>query len=212
MAITNLYVTPDEIRDWLNVDEKKYDNTFLENLIRMKMDYVDRLSATTWAGNTRQATEVHDLTRPKWGWWIYRLGYPIYLSKLWIKSIDDLKVYSGETWEDWKQLYVEGRDRDYWVVPHEGILFLNAFIIPQAGKEIRITYTYGRDDLPGYVKEITLLLVVRDLLMNERRMFAVPEGAQGVTLSEQIRMIDERIHELEELVRAVHIGRMVYEF
>lgn len=205
-----LYVGLDEVRNWLGVDSSTYDDAFLTSLIQMKMDYVDRLTLTTWNGNSKQVTEYHDLTRPKWGWWIYRLGFPIYLGKCWVRSIDSLEIYNGSEWEDWVALpqYLEGRDEAYWVDYQEGILYLNQFLIPQAGKEVKVTYTYGRDDLPGYVKELTLLLVVKDLLLNERRLFALAEGAQGATISEQIRYVDDRIKELEEFVRGVHIAKV----
>jgi len=205
-----LYVTAQEIRDWLGVKDSKYSDAFLESLIREKMDYVDRISATTWNGEVKETTEYHDITRPKWGYWVYRLGYPIYLTKVYVREIKKLEVWNGGEWEDWIALpqYEEGRDKAYWVDYIEGIVYLNEFMIPQAGKEVRITYTYGRDDLPGYVKELTKLLVVRDLIVNERRMFAIPEGAQGITLSEMLRWLNERIAQLEELVRAVHICKV----
>lgn len=201
-----LYVTPQEIKDWLGIsNSNRYSDTYLQSLIEMKMDYVDRITMTTWAGNSKQEVHYYDLTRPKWGWWIYRLGFPIYLGRLYIRSIDKLEVYDGETWEDWiaSPQYEEGRQRDYWVDYINGVVYLNNFLIPQAGKEVKITYTYGRDDIPGHIKELTLLLVVKDLLMNDRTLFALAEGASGVTLQEQISHINDRIHQLEEMVRAI---------
>lgn len=207
-----LYVTPDEVRRWLGVDDTAYDDQLLIDIIRMSMDYIDRLTNTTWNGEVKQVTEYHDITRPKWGFWIYRLGYPVFLNKVFVRQILKLEVWQGDEWKDWisDPEIKEGRDKHYWVDYREGILYLNVFLIPMAGKEIRVTYTYGRDDLPGQIKELCLLLTVKHLLMNERRLFALAEGAQGLTISEQMKWIDQRIKELEELVRAIHIPKVSY--
>lgn len=206
--VSNPYVTPEEVRTWLGVDDTKYTDTYLNMIINMKVDYIDRITMTTWNGNTRTTREFHDLTRPKWGWWIYRLGFPVFLGHTFIREITSLKIFNGNAWEDWVGKYTEGRQEMYWVDYLEGIIYLNMFVIPMAGKEIDVTYTYGRDDLPEYIKELCLLLVVRDVLMNERRFFAIPEGSQGVSIDSQLDYVNKRINELEEMVRAVVIPKI----
>jgi len=202
--MVNLYVTPDEIRDYLGVDSSKYSDTFLENLITMHMDYIDWITETTWNGNSKTAREYHDITRPKWGFWIWRLGYPVFLTKNHIRSIDKLLVFQGSEYQNWigDPAFTEGRNGDYFVDYEEGIIYLNVFMIPMAGKEIIVEYTYGRDDLPGQIKQLCLYRVVRDLISNERRLFALPDGAEAVSFREQLTWLDNRIAELEEMVRA----------
>ena len=89
-----------------------------------------------------------------------------------------------------------------------GVLYINRFVVWQGGKEIKVTYTYGRTDLPQYVKELCKLLVVRDLLMNERFQFSLPESEGSLRIREQLEWVEKRIAELEELVRAIKIPKV----
>lgn len=204
------YVSVDEVKRWLGIiDERlanKYSNEQIKMLIEMKMDYVDRLTNTKWNGREGTTVEYHDITQPKWGWTIYRLGYPVYLQKMFVKRLVKLEVFDGVGWYDLVQNGTEGRGKDYWVLYEKGIVYINKLLIPKGGDEIRVEYVYGRDDLPMQVKELTLLLVARDILVNDRRSFVLAEGASGVPIDKQIDRINERISELEEQLRAVHIG------
>lgn len=200
-----LYVEPYEIREWLGIGDR-YKDEFLIELIEMKMDYVNRLTATAWNGEVVVSEEYHDITRPKYGFWVFRLGYPIYLDKMYIKRVLEFKLFDGGKWVDILQEMEEGREKGYWIDYINGVVYLNRFMWPIGGREIYIKYEAGRDDLPGYIKELTLLLCVRDLLINERTMFQLAEGASGLNINEQLRRIDERISSLEEMVRAVRIG------
>jgi len=204
--IMTLYVEPAEIRAWLGVN--KYSDEFLINLIREKMDYIDYISDTCYNGEERTVTEYHDLTKFKGGIW-FGVGIPVFLSKCYVKRIDSLLLFNGLEWEEWVGNRVEKRlQGDYWVDYHEGILFINRFLFLQAGKEVKVTYTYGRDDLPAFVKELCRLLVVRDLLINERRLFAVPESEMSLRIGEQLNWIEKRILELEEMVRAIKMPKV----
>lgn len=201
--LSKLYITPDEVRDYLGVDPEKYSDSFLQSLIIEKMEYVDRLSNTTWNGRVKRARIIHDVTRWRGGWF-YGSGIPVPLGHAYIRQIESLVVQWMGGSEDWVQTKTEGRNTgSYWVDYDTGIVFLQSWVVYQGGKEITVTYTYGRDDLPATIKELTRLLVVRDLIANERRLFALPEGGSGISFSEYMKYLDERIDMLEELHRAL---------
>ena len=201
--LNKLYVTPDEIRNYLGVEQEKYSDTFLQSLIIEKCEYVDRLSNTTWNGRVKRARIKHDATRWKGGFW-YGAGIPVTLGHPYIRQVESIEVqWLGGT-EDWVQTKTEGRNTgSYWVDYDNGVLYLQSWVIYQGGKEVTVTYTYGRDDLPSTIKELTRLLVIRDLIANERRLFALPEGGSGISFSEYMKYLDERIEMLEELHRAL---------
>lgn len=204
-----MYVTPQEIRDYLGVEEGKYSDAFLQALIEEKMEYVDRITNTTWNGRVKRAKEKFDATRWKGGWW-YGAGLPFELGHSYIRQVESILVWYGFGSEDWVQTKDEGRNMGGWWVDYEGgTVYLQSWVVYQGGKEVEITYTYGRDDLPATIKELTKLLVVRDLIANERRLFALPEGGSGISFTEFMRYLDERIEMLEELHRAIKTAEHV---
>ncbi|AQQ75553.1 hypothetical protein JDFR1000234_78 [uncultured archaeal virus] len=201
------YVTPDEIRSLLNVDSSKYSDTFLNILIQEKMSEVERLTNQKWNGETGTDEDYYSLTSFRGGYISY-VGFPVFLKHTHIKSIDSLKIWNGSSYEEWIGVKTEGRDGDYWVDYIKGVLYINhRFLFPAGSKEIYVKYTYGRTDLPGQVKELTKLLVIRELLLWEKEQAAIPEGAGGLRISEQIERIDKRIQKLESYLRAIHITR-----
>ncbi len=353
VSYSKLYVTPDEIREYLGVDEDKYPDSLLINLILEKQEFVDRITNTTWNGRLKRAREMHDITRYKGGWlciisdaevltpdrgWVkvteikegdriyavdlrsmkivetkvrvvqkgvrndkvvkigemlisseqnvpvsvdgerfaivsaervyndkilkvfiadedgrlkdivrpnievvdvdnlefigvglekyhvfvarrngmimylanWGAGIPIHLGHPYVKKVEHLYVQWAAKNEDWVQSRNEGRNfGSYWLDYQTGILYIQTWALYQGGKEIKIQYVYGREDLPWEIKEITKLLVVRDLLVNERRLFALAEGAQGVSWSEYLKYLDERIEMLSEQYRSIKPGYVV---
>ena len=209
VSYSKLYVTPDEVRVYLGVDEDKYPDELLVNLIWEKMDYVDHITNTTWNGRLKRVREMHDITRYKGGW-LWGAGIPIHLGHPYVKKVEHLYVQWASKNEDWVRTRNEGRNfGSYWLDYQTGILYIQTWALYQGGKEIKIQYVYGREDLPYEIKELTKLLVVRDLIMNERRLFALAEGAQGVSWSEYVRYLDERIKMLSEQYRALKPGYVV---
>ena len=206
------YVTAQEIRDWLkvsdaDVSEGKLTDSFLNSLIDEKMGYVDRLTNMRWNGETGTDEDYYSLTSFRGGWISY-IGFPIYLKHTHIKQIQSLKVWNGSDYVEWIGSKTEGRDGDYWVDYIKGVLYINhRWLIRGTGKEVYVKYTYGRDDLPYEVKELTKLLVIRELLLRERMQFAVPEGAMAMRLSEMYDRIDKRIKELESYLRTLKVVR-----
>ena len=214
------YVTVEEVIDWLGL-RRYYGGTIptsVENRVKMYIEFamgkVDRLTATTWNGRRKICYEWHDITKYKGGWW-FGVGVPIFLTKMDLDpnigkdGVLVLEVFNGVQYDNWAEKFEPRRMTGYWWVdPQEGIVFINTFVFWQGGKEIRVKYVYGRDDLPNTIKELTLLYVARDLLATERLAVTVPTGGQTLDFGGMINYIDRRIRELENMHMAVHIATM----
>jgi len=205
IIMVNLYVTPNEVRSYLGIDSSEYSDTRIQMLIEMKMDMIDKVTRTTWNGNRRIAKEYHDLTT-QWfrGGMLFGNGIPVYLSYTNVTKFNKIQLqmlsstYSIET-------RPEGRNYGQWWADYfMGILYIVNFIFYQGGKELYVEYLYGRDDLPGAIKEWTLLLVVKDLILNERFTWNLEAGTNStVNYSDYIKHIDERINEIEKEYRPI---------
>lgn len=202
------YITKEKIRRYLGVSSSTYGDTLLDDLIAEQMGYVDNLTATAFNSNWQKVRERHDLTKFKGGIWIGVLGIPVHVNNAPINSVTSMKIYSGSGWKEWVGTYNEGRNQDYWVEQEEGVVYINTFIFWQGGKEVQIEYSYGRTDLPKEIEELTKLLVVRNLMINERKIFALESGSEGISLETSLQYINNRILQLEERWRAVKIGHM----
>lgn len=203
--MVNLYVQPNEIRSYLGVDADKYDDTRLQMLIEMKMDYIDKITRITWNSNRRLAKEYHDLTT-QWfrGGMLFGNGIPVYLSYMNIQKFNKIEIqmlsssYSIES-------QPEGRNYGQWWADYSmGILYIVNFIFYQGGKELYVEYVYGRDDLPGAIKEWCLLLVVKDLILNERFVWTMEAGSNNsMSYTDYLKYIDEKIIEIEKEYRPI---------
>ena len=207
--MTNLYVTPDEVLDYLMIPRESrdgIDTAWLFDLIKMKMDYVDRLTNTTWNGRIKQTKERHDLNYYK-GSIILGPGIPILLGRAPVRRIVKIEVFAGTGYDE-INIFDNGRARgEYWVDRQSGILYLQKFLIRWGGGEVRVIYTYGRKDLDPRVKELTLLHVVRELLINEAFWFAIPEANNSVSLDveDRLKYIQDRIWQLEQQLTSARI-------
>ena len=158
----------------------------------------------TWNGNSRECTEYHDIGKWKGGYVFWGIGIPIHLGHNFVRQVTSLQIFNGSDWEEWIGNKTEGRGDDYWINYNEGIIYITQWAIYQGGQEIKVTYTYGRDDLPKQIKELCRLLVVRDLLLMERQWVALPSQDE-MPLVRTLDYIERRIGQLEELVKAVHV-------
>lgn len=210
IPLSKLYVTPDEVRDWLGVDENTLSDSLLISLIIEKMNYVDNITDTTWNGRIKKAREIHDTGKWKAGYW-FGAGIEIPLARRYIRAFEHIYVVWTNIWEDWVVTRREGRNiGDWWADYDSGVLYFKGFIIYQGGKEIIIEYFYGTNELPYEIKELTRFLVIRDVIWRDRYAFAIPDGANlSLDYKSMLDYINERIEMLEELYRGIKIGNAV---
>lgn len=206
-----LYVTPDEIRAWLGLeDEEKLSDEILVDLIMEKMEYVDNITDTTWNGRIRKAREIHDIGKWKGGFW-WGAGVEIPLAKRFIRAFEKINVLWTTIWENFVVTRREGRNiGDWWADYDNGVLYLKAWVIYQGGREVVVEYYYGSDRLPFEIRELTKLLVIRDLIWRDFFAFAIPDGANAsLRYRELLDQINDRILYLEELYRSVKPAQVV---
>lgn len=79
-------------------------------------------------------------------------------------SGDKLEVWTGSSWEDWLSSKTEGRNNDYWLVPEQGYLYLNAYNYERV-HGVRVSYRYNEsagthlDDATGINASDATLIV-----------------------------------------------------
>jgi len=198
------YVTPQEVRDYMGVSYTTgaFSDTNLNNLIVKAMGRVDYITNNVWNGRRRRVREQHSLTRYRGGW-VVGLGFPIYTSHYPVRDILSLKVFWNGEYNELVGTLEEGRNKmSYWVQEIDGTLYIQKFLMRFAGEEVIIEYTYGRDDLPYFVKRLTLLYVVRDLIRTSRYIDDMPEDA-GIGLKDELDNIEKEIVELERMHTAI---------
>ena len=201
------YVTAQEIRDFLGVGIDVLPDGFVERYIAMAEDYVDRLTNTCWGGKvcSKDEWEYHSLTKFLGGLW-FGAGIPVHLEKRDIRRITALEVFNGSVWEDWLGTRTEARNvGDWWVDYTNGVLYVNAFWFYQGGKELRVKYEYGRDDLPGEVRELTMVVALQYMIAVDRRRFLVVESQDSIGQGELLNWLRERQKQLESMLRSVKV-------
>jgi len=232
-----MYVEPDEIRMFLNIDSTALPDAVLSKYISMAEGYVDRLTDTCWNGKWKDTLkylqdngfvddngvltvdpasladkqcfdyEVHDLTKYKGGVW-WGAGIPVYLGHRFVRKLVSLKLFNGSEYEEWIGEKTEARNiGDYWVDYWNGVVYINVFWYYQGGKEVTVAYLYGRDDLPWYIKELTMLYAIKYVLMFERRFAAILETSDSPRITDMLGYIDERLEYLESMARSIKVPR-----
>jgi len=198
----NYYCTVDEVADWLNVDVDDLRKDRVEMLIRAKMDYIDKVTRTTWNGNRRIAKEWHTGAITYWrGSFFFGIGIPVYLSYMDIQDVLKVSIYSLTNSEtDITNNY--GRNGgSWWIDKINGVLYLREWIFPLGGREVYVEYTYGVDHLPYTIKEWCIIEVARDIILNDKYYWAVPSNDAVVDLKEMLEQINGRRQEIEREYR-----------
>ena len=198
----HLYVSPGEVASYLGLERLDSDQYWrLVVMIIDKMEYVDRISNGTWNGRTKTWTQYFDMKPWKSGL-IWFMGAPLHLQHRCIRDLLKFEVFRGSGYDDILPELREGRGSgDYWIDRVKGQVYWQHFWWFMGGKEFKITYSYGCDDLPPYVRELTLLLVARDVLVNERRITQLP-ASDNLSIARQLDWMDKRIRELEGVLKA----------
>lgn len=192
----------------LGIDMREVDTEQIERAIAMAEAYVERLTDTCWGGKECRTPgyEHYSLTRYKGGLY-FGAGIPVILSKRWIRKVESLQVFTGSEWAEWVGTRTEARNiGDYWIDYEDGILYVNAFWYYQGGSEVRIKYTFGRDDLPGEVQELTTIVALQYMIMLDRRWAYIVESSSPDG-REMLTALNDRKRELEDMLRAVKIVR-----
>lgn len=201
-TMARLYVTPEELASWLGLTRLGEDQWCrLVRVILEKMEYVDRITNSTWNGRTKRWKQYYSMKLWK-AEWPFFAGAPIHLEHRCIREVTRLEYFTGRGYKDvTSHLRYSRGDGDVWLDRVKGVLYWQHFFFFMGGKEFYIEYTYGCDELPQPVRELTLLLAARDVLVNERRLTQAP-ASDNLSLMGQLQWIEQRIRELEGVLRA----------
>ena len=193
------YTTPEEVMAYLGLEPGTIDYWWLMDRILERMDYVDQLTKASWNGRRRLYRFYYDMANWKPGRWFW-IGSPIILAHRCVRKIVKIEVFFGSHYEDWTYKLELARGRgDAWLDEYTGTFYWQHFPLSTGGKELHIWYEYGCDELPGQVKELTMLLVARDVLVNERRVTQLPVS-DGMSLLQQLEYFNRRIDELKAML------------
>jgi hypothetical protein len=201
-----LYVSVEEIKNRMGTATSYSDDTIKEIIIRM-MDYVDEITACTFNTRRKRMREIHSIDEmgyDKTGFY-FSAGYQFYLTKSNIDTVESIKIiYSNP--DDYRDLIEENPEPDrydrWWMDKFKGVVYLKTFLLSHGGKEVDITYTYGIDLLPPEIKELTMLLVMRELYLMDRTIAGFPEINKSSDAN-FINYMDKRITELVLKVRDI---------
>ena len=118
---------------------------------------------------------------------------------------DKLEVWTGNEWEDYLQTKEEGKNKDFWVNYNAGIIFLkrNYFFGNQyydKNSNVKVTYRYGKDVVPGDVKEEIILMVAIDIITMYPGNVFYTEGTNTVNMNQEQR-VNLWKEKIEEIIR-----------
>lgn len=140
--------------------------------------------------------EYHDLD----GTFYYRSGTPISLMKREVRPFDEsegdkLEFYTGEEYEEWvsDDGYEQGREQDYWIDKPNGMLYIyrRAFFFERY-KSIKVTYRYGKDEVPQDVRAATAKLTAANLIRTDLYGDLLPTGSDMPSPSKMAESLEEQ--------------------
>lgn len=160
---TEPYCQPADVAEFFD----KYEDGFTEqtnpsrNEVMRRIDaesnWVDQFTGHAWRERT-VLREYHDLDGP----YRHRSGTPISLGMRDIRTPldeskgDKLELWRGNGYDDFVSdpEFEYGRDGDYWIEESIGMLYLyRRYVHWERHREIRITYRYGKEEIPPMVSD-----------------------------------------------------------
>lgn len=160
---------------------------------------VDRETGHAWRERT-VANEYHDLD----GTYYYWAGRPIKLMKRSIRTPldsskgDKLEFWNGNEWEDWvaDNTHTEGRNGDYWVNSSDGVLYIYRRGWWNRYKNLRLTYRYGKEQIPKDIQQATALFTAAALIETDIYGDLLPTGGDTPQPGEVSQRLEERAEKM----------------
>lgn len=198
------YCDPSDVATYFDkIDEFTADTNPTESevisLIMAKCDWIDSHTNHAWR-ERRIENEFHNLEGP----YRWRSGMPIKLQRRDIRPLDPekgdkLEFYrtdetgDGSNYEDWLTAAdrESGRNGDYWVERSTGMLHIQRrAVFWRRYREFRITYRYGKNEVPQAIREAAAKLTAADLLEAQQYTITTPgndEAPQPENIAESWR-------------------------
>lgn len=175
--------------------------TDVEQFIEKWSSKMDRKTGQSWRVN-RVRNETHD--HETLYYWLS--GHPVRLMKrniitpLDATKGDKIEVWTGNKWENWVEDYNEGRDEDYWVDAPIGVLFIYERAILRPHPKFRISYRYGRDNVPADIRDAVAAASAADLYQSDVYGVTVP-GQNNAGNSDPFKAANEWYEQFEDTVK-----------
>lgn len=183
--------------------------TEVNDLIEMNEDHIDKKTMNAWRSIT--VTDEYHHIGEKGRAYRRHDGFEIFLDNRNITAMslgagDSLKVWNGNTDEEWLDNKVEGRNRDFWFVLVRGILFIkqHAVTLPKFFA-VRITYRFGEPVVDKDIKKACILLTAVDLAESDDRSILFPEGTSNVPLPNKIDLWKKEAEEIISTNREIKV-------
>lgn len=166
----------------------------VEKKISRKASKIDRFTGHAWR-ERRMVDEMHNLRGP----YRWNSGLELSLTRRDIRTpLDASKGDKLEFWDgnEYTNLvtdgsYSEGRDEDYWFEESTGTIYVRrrrTFF--NRHREMKITYRFGKEKVPGAIAEANAKLVAADLMETDFYRYTTPgndEAPDAERIAEQYR-------------------------
>lgn len=197
-------------------DDPDKTNPTLEEVqqrIMAESEWIDHHTGHAW--RPRQVTnEFHNFEDT----YYWRSGMPIKLQKRDIRTPldegegDKIEFWQGDSYNEWVSdpSKDEGRDGDYWVNESEGFLYVfRRAIFFKRHKELRVSYRYGKEQVPQAVRDACARRVAAFFLEAQQYRMTVPgneEGPDPMSVAERWRELAKQTLQPYREVKSAGIG------
>jgi len=205
------YTTPDKVASFLDsVGLSGIRPEYITPYISLAEAEIEAVSYTCYAGKPcLSRVETHSLTLYLGGVWI-GLGIPIHLRHRPVRRIVKFEVFNGKEYVDMLKEQEARVTGAWWCDYPYGVCFLNQLWWWQGGREVRIQYEYGWDELPSYVEQAATLLAAKYYLVTERNRLTLVDTDQSLDFRSIIDLIDQVLATLMPRIRGIGIPTGLY--
>lgn len=155
----------------------------VQGIIMAESDWIDQFTGHAWRARTVRNELI---SMPHTFYW--RAGTPIKLMHRDIRTPldpdqgDKLEIWAGSRWRDWLTdgNYEEGREKDFWLDAEAGILYIwRRRVWWQRHRELRVTYRYGKEDVPPAIRDACARRVASYFLEAQQYRITVPGNEEA---------------------------------
>lgn len=236
------YIQSSDVLSYLKITNSASadDITWIDNvIIPFVCEYIDRLANTTWGLKSTLTDGYHNFYSgyemksigQYAAYGLYLIGAPIYLEMAPVypvvfgtqqslatqpQTLQSLLIWNGNFYQEWVNIFTEGRFSQYWVDNLDGIIYIMGWYW-WMGYEAMVQYQYGYNQMAGvangtagayidpYVYELALLKTSEMFLSNERYTAVVSQGIGGIEIPAEWAYLHDRTRDLEIYIKGYKI-------
>ncbi len=188
-------------------------NLLNQTILPIVCDYLDTITGHTWGVKT-VTNEIYSIGKPTYMGW-YLVGTPIFLLRKPVipasstYTLQSLKIWNGNEYQEWVGNMVEGRWGSYWVDTLNGIVWIVGWYWFM-GYEASITYQWGynvagSNGMDGQIRYIALLKAAKMFLDNNRYTAEISQGIGGIEMDKFWNWLNEEIPKQEDAIKGTKV-------